>query len=68
MGRFLRLTGLDQLQQSSNVVAAQISLLGWMAPVWAMKKQIVIVDHHAAVRELLCHYLERLPEACLIES
>jgi DNA-binding NarL/FixJ family response regulator len=33
-----------------------------MAPVWAMKKQIVIVDHHAAVRELLCHYLERLPE------
>jgi len=33
-----------------------------MAPVWAMKKQIVIVDHQAAVRELLCHYLERLPE------
>ena len=27
-----------------------------------MKKQIVIVDHHAAVRELLCGYLERLPE------
>jgi DNA-binding NarL/FixJ family response regulator len=33
-----------------------------MAPVWAMKKRIVIVDHHAAVRELLCRYLERLPE------
>jgi DNA-binding NarL/FixJ family response regulator len=33
-----------------------------MAPVWAMKKRIVIVDHHAAVRELLCCYLERLPE------
>ena len=33
-----------------------------MAPVWPMKKRIVIVDHHAAVRELLCHYLERLPE------
>jgi len=27
-----------------------------------MKKQIVIVDHHAAVRELLCRYLELLPE------
>jgi DNA-binding NarL/FixJ family response regulator len=33
-----------------------------MAPVWAMKKRIVIVDHHAAVRELLCRYLELLPE------
>ncbi len=33
-----------------------------MAPVWAMKKRIVIVDHHVAVRELLCRYLERLPE------
>jgi NarL family two-component system response regulator YdfI len=30
--------------------------------VWAMKKRIVIVDHHVAVRELLCHYLERSPE------
>jgi DNA-binding NarL/FixJ family response regulator len=27
-----------------------------------MKKRIVIVDHHTAVRELLCRYLERLPE------
>jgi DNA-binding NarL/FixJ family response regulator len=33
-----------------------------MAPVRAMKKRIVIVDQHAAVRELLCRYLERLPE------
>ena len=33
-----------------------------MAPVWAVKKRIVIVDYHVAVRELLCHYLERLPE------
>jgi DNA-binding NarL/FixJ family response regulator len=33
-----------------------------MALVWAMKKRIVIVDHHAAVRELLCRYLEGLPE------
>jgi DNA-binding NarL/FixJ family response regulator len=30
--------------------------------VWAMKKRIIIVDHHAAVRELLCRYLERSPE------
>ena len=28
----------------------------------AMKKRIVIVDDHDAVRELLCRYLERLPE------
>jgi DNA-binding NarL/FixJ family response regulator len=27
-----------------------------------MKKRIVLVDDHDAVRELLCHYLERLPE------
>jgi DNA-binding NarL/FixJ family response regulator len=27
-----------------------------------MKKRIVIVDDHDAVRELLCRYLERLPE------
>ena len=27
-----------------------------------MKKKIVIVDDHDAVRELLCRYLERLPE------
>jgi DNA-binding NarL/FixJ family response regulator len=27
-----------------------------------MKKRIVVVDDHDAVRELLCHYLERLPE------
>jgi DNA-binding NarL/FixJ family response regulator len=33
-----------------------------MVPVRAMKKRILIVDHHAAVRELLCRYLERLPE------
>jgi DNA-binding NarL/FixJ family response regulator len=33
-----------------------------MAPVWAMKKRIVIVDQHAAVRELLRRYLERSPE------
>jgi DNA-binding NarL/FixJ family response regulator len=33
-----------------------------MVPVWAVKKRIVIVDHHVAVRELLCHYLERSPE------
>jgi two-component system, NarL family, response regulator len=28
----------------------------------AMKRRIVIVDDHDAVRELLCRYLERLPE------
>jgi len=33
-----------------------------MAPVWAVKKRIFIVDYHVAVRELLCHYLERSPE------
>jgi DNA-binding NarL/FixJ family response regulator len=33
-----------------------------MVLVWAMKKRIVIVDHHASVRELLCRYLERSPE------
>jgi len=33
-----------------------------MAPVWAVKKRIVIVDCHVAVRELLCRYLELLPE------
>jgi len=27
-----------------------------------MKKRIIIVDHHVAVRELLCPYLERSPE------
>ena len=33
-----------------------------MALVWAVKKRIAIVDYHAAVRELLCRYLERSPE------
>src|SRR5260370_14739978 len=33
-----------------------------MVPVWAVKKRIVIVDYHVAVRDLLCHYLERSPE------
>jgi hypothetical protein len=28
----------------------------------AMKRRIVLVDVHDAVRELLCRYLERMPE------
>jgi hypothetical protein len=27
-----------------------------------MKRRIVVADGHDAVRELLCRYLERLPE------
>jgi DNA-binding NarL/FixJ family response regulator len=38
---------------------------GYVVFAWlcmTMKKKIVIVDDHDAVRELLCRYLERLPE------
>jgi DNA-binding NarL/FixJ family response regulator len=34
----------------------------WMAPVSAMKKKIVVIDHQESVRELLCQYLERSPK------
>ena len=36
--------------------------MGSRAPGLAMKKRILIIDHHEAVRELLCRYLERSSE------